>query len=700
MITKAYVMNKGMVCVAALGVTLIACSSNSVQKPPEALAKSALTPVPTLVSGLQSQYFDKAVRPQDDLYRHINGKWLDTVEIPADKARYGAFYELADASEAQLREIVDGLTNTATPPADADALKIRDLYASFMDESRLAALGITPLQSELAAIDKLNSRDAVATHIAYLAQIGVDVPLLPVVHQDNRESTRYAVDFYQSGLGLPDRDYYLKDGDDGTYKKIRNAYLQHISALLSLAGNTQSTQAAQQILQLETKLASAQWDKVINRDPIKTYNKFPLNKLAALAPGFNWPRYLQAVGVADKVDYLLISQPSYVTAYAKLLGSESLQAWKNYLKFRLVSDYAPYLSQNFVDTNFAFVGTTLRGIPANRPRWKRGLTVIESSLGEGLGKLYVAKHFPPQNKQRMEKLVNNLLAAYRESINSLDWMSPATKQAAQEKLAKFTVKIGYPAEWRDYSTLQITPNDLAGNIMRAQRFSYQRQINKLGKPIDRNEWQMTPQTVNAYYNPELNEIVFPAAILQPPFFNARADDAANYGGIGAVIGHEISHGFDDQGSQYDGDGNLRDWWSKEDHEKFAAKTSALVAQYSAYEPVPGYKVNGALTLGENIADNSGLAIAHKAYVLSLQGQSAPIMDDLTGEQRFYAGWAQVWRNKSRQQEDIRLLAVDPHSPAAFRALGAAVNQAPFYAAFDVKPGDKMYVAPEKRVTIW
>jgi predicted metalloendopeptidase len=691
-------MNKRALCVLVSGLLsgliLMACSSTHQATESGAMASA------NLVSGLQPAYFDNTVRPQDDLYRHINGKWLDNTEIPADKARYGAFYELADSAEAQLRDIVDGLVSSEPSPDDADARKIRDLYASFMDESRLGTLGISPLKSELAAIDKLNSSSAVAMHIAHLIQIGVDMPIVPFVHQDNRDSTHYAVDLYQAGLGLPDRDYYLQDGDDGTYKKIRSAYLQHITSLLKLAGHKQPDKAAQQILKLETNLARAQWDKVTNRDPIKTYNKYPLNKLAGLAPGFDWPRYLQAIGVAKKVDYLLVSQPSYVTAYAKLLRSEPLQAWQNYLKFRVVSEYAPYLSQNFVDTNFAFVGTTLRGIPTNRPRWKRGLTVIESSLGEGLGRLYVAKHFPPENKQRMEQLVSNLLAAYRESINGLDWMSPTTKQAAQEKLAKFTVKIGYPQQWRDYSTLQIVADDLVGNVMRAQRFGYQRQLNKLGKPIDRNEWQMTPQTVNAYYNPELNEIVFPAAILQPPFFNAKADDAANYGGIGAVIGHEISHGFDDQGSQYDGDGNLRDWWSKEDHEKFAAKTNALVAQYSAYEPVPGYKINGALTLGENIADNSGLAIAHKAYVLSLQGKKAPVMEGLTGEQRFYGGWAQVWRSKSRTQEDIRLLATDPHSPAPFRALGAAVNQAPFYAAFGVKPGDKMYVAPEKRVTIW
>ncbi len=685
--------------VLSLGVCcalLLACSKQS--PPPPAAASTAAA-----VSGLEARYFDATVRPQDDLYRHINGKWLDTVEIPADKARYGAFYELNDAAEAQLRSIVDGLLNDTTLSTNAEqseALKIRNLYASFMDEARLEASGLVPLQAELKAIDELQSASALTGYMAHLVQIGVNVPLVPYVHQDNRDSTRYAVDIYQAGLGLPDRDYYLQDGEDGTYKKAREAYREHIAGMLSMAGHQQAKEAAQKILVLETKLAKAQWDKVTNRDPVKTYNKYALNELSKLAPGIDWPVLLQSSGAAGKVDYLLVSQPSYVTAYGRLLNGEALATWKSYLQWRVVSDYAPYLPKAFVDSNFAFAGTTLRGVPENRPRWKRGLSLLESAIGEGLGKLYVEKHFPPENKQRMETLVGNLLTAYQQSIDTLDWMSDATKQAAKDKLAKFTVKVGYPQQWRDYSSLKIVADDLVGNVMRAQQFEYQRQINKLGKPIDRTEWQMTPQTVNAYYNPELNEIVFPAAILQPPFFNAQADDAVNYGGIGAVIGHEISHGFDDQGSQYDGDGNLRDWWTKEDHDKFAAKTKALVAQYAAYEPVPGYKVNGELTLGENIADNSGLAIAHKAYLISLNGKAAPMMDGLTGEQRFFGGWAQVWRNKSRDKEAIRLLATDPHSPAQFRAWGAAVNQAGFYSAFDVKSGDRMYLPPEQRVSIW
>ncbi len=687
-------MKYRLLSLATACTLLVACSKSG---PPSSQAATPTAPV----SGLNSSYFDSAVRPQDDLYRHINGKWLDSVEIPADKARYGSFYELADSAEAQLRALVESLQQAA--PTDADAIKVRDVYASFMDEARLQTLGLQPLQAQLQAIDKLDSPAAIARHMASLVQIGVNVPLTPYIHQDNRDSTRYAVDIYQSGLGLPDRDYYLKQ-DDAAFKKAREGYRQHIVNLFALAKLEQGEAAAAQVLKLETSLARAQWDKVVNRDPIKTYNKFLLSELPKVSASFNWADYMQALGVAGKVDYLLISQPSYVTAVTQLLNKEPLQTWQTYLKWQVLSAYAPYLSKEFVDEDFAFTGKTLRDIPENRPRWKRGLSVVESSVGESLGKLYVDKHFPAANKQRMEALVANLLTAYRQSIDTLDWMSDATKQASREKLAKFTVKIGYPDKWRDYSSLQIRADDLVGNVMRAQQFEYQRETSKLGKPIDRDEWHMTPQTVNAYYNPELNEIVFPAAILQPPFFNAQADDAVNYGGIGAVIGHEISHGFDDQGSQYDGDGNLRDWWTKEDHAKFAAKTKALVAQYAAYEPVKGYHINGELTLGENIADNSGLAIAYKAYRLSMNGKPANeqeiLLDGLTGDQRLFAGWAQVWRGKSREKEAIRLLTVDSHSPAAFRAWGAPVNQNAFYAAFDVKPGDKMYLAPEQRVSIW
>jgi predicted metalloendopeptidase len=467
-----------------------------------------------------------------------------------------------------------------------------------------------------------------------------------------------------------------------------------------MAGDKNAAAKAEKIIALETELAKVQWTKVENRDPVKTYNKLDFDKLAALTPGYGWNTYLKDIGAAGKIDYVIVSQPSYLAGFNEVLKKTDLDTWKAYFTAHLLYSYADFLSKEWVDANFGFKGTVLRGVPENEPRWKRGVTLTERALGEAIGKIYVAQHFPPAYKARMETLVRNLLEAYRRSIDTLDWMGPQTKKEAQAKLAKFTPKIGYPNKWRDYSSLQISRDDLVGNVMRANNFAHDYDINKLGKPIDRDEWLMPPQTVNAYYNPEMNEIVFPAAILQPPFFDPNADDAANYGGIGGVIGHEISHGFDDQGSQYDGDGNLRDWWTKEDHERFAAKTRALIDQYNGYSPIEGYYVNGALTLGENIADNSGLAIAYKAYHLSLNGREAPVIGGLTGDQRLFMGWAQVWRAKLRDQYSLVLLKTDPHSPPRFRANGALQNQPAFYKAFNVKEGDRMYLPPEKRVTIW
>lgn len=678
---------------AVIIFTLAACTK------PELQNISAGTSSSSLKSGIATQYFEKNVRVQDDFYRHVNGKWLDTAVIPADRARWGSFDKLRDDAQMELRQLIETVARDPNRREGTEAQKIGDLYNSFMDEASLDQLDLTPLQGEYARINAITDKQQIPALIAHLASIGVNTPYVPYVHQDNRDSTRYVVDLYQDGLGLPDRDYYLKTDD----KKLSDAlhkYQTHITTMLGMAGDREAKNEAVTIVALETALAKVQWTKVENRDPVKLYNKVALNDLPALAPGYNWKAYLSEADIAGKTDYLIVSQPSYITGFNKALQDTPLPVWKAYFRWHLLSDYAPYLSKRFVDENFAFNGTVLRGVPENEPRWKRGVRVVEQSIGEGLGKLYVARYFPPSSKKRMEELVGNLLKAYRQSIDTLDWMSPATKKQAQAKLAKFTPKIGYPNKWRDYSRLSISPSDLVGNIMRAQSFEYQRNINKLGKPIDREEWEMTPQTVNAYYNPEKNEIVFPAAILQPPFFNARADDAVNYGGIGAVIGHEISHGFDDQGSQYDGDGNLNNWWTKEDHEKFKARTRVLIAQYNAYEPVPGYHVNGELTLGENIADNSGLAIAFKAYKLSLNGQEAPVIDGLTGEQRLFMGWAQVWRGKIRQNEQIRLLKVDPHSPVSVRGTAPVKNQSAFFAAFNVKPGDGMWVPPEKRVTIW
>ncbi|WP_293368524.1 M13-type metalloendopeptidase [Nevskia sp.] len=655
-------------------------------------------PVAPLSSGIDGSHIDAAIRPQDDLYRHLSGKWLESFEIPADKARYGSFTKLSDDSEANLKAIIEAAAAIPEVKPGTEAQQIGDLFKSYLDEAKVEAVGLKPLAETLRTIEQMTDKALVPGTMATLSMIGVGSPFVPFVHQDNKDSTKYIVDVYQYGLGLPDRDYYLKDTEK--YVQTRMQYQAHIEKMLGLAGDKDAAAKAKAIFGFETELAKIQWDKVENRDPVKTYNKFELAKLAELAPGFDFSAWLAAGGMTGKLDYLIVSQPTYVTGVAKLLKSAPLATWKAYFQWRVLSEFAPYLPKAFVDENFAFFGSALRGIPENRPRWKRGVELVEGSIGEALGKLYVEKHFPPDSKARMETLVTNLQAAYKSSIDTLPWMSEATKKEAQTKLAKFSPKIGYPSKWKDYSKLIIAPDDLIGNVARARALSYQMELAKLGKPIDREEWGMTPQTVNAYYNPEKNEIVFPAAILQPPFFTAAADDAVNYGGIGAVIGHEISHGFDDQGSQYDGDGNLRQWFTEDDLKNFKERTTALVAQYAAYEPVKGYHVNGELTLGENVADLSGLAIAYKAYKLSLGGKEAPVIDGLTGDQRFYLGWAQVWRSKEREAETIRRLTVDPHSPPDVRGNATLVNQAGFYEAFGVKEGDKMYVAPEARVSIW
>jgi predicted metalloendopeptidase len=663
---------------------------------PVAAAMPSSASAGQMSTGIDMQNFDQAVRPQDDFYRYVNGTWLKKTEIPSDKAGWGSFYEIRDAIQPQLRALIE---DAAKNGSDAEAKKIGDLFASFMDEARLETLGLKPLEGEFKKIDALKDKKQIPALIAHYNRIGVAAPYDVGVHQDNKDATKYVVDFSQSGLGLPDRDYYLKD-DDAKLKEIRAKYLAHIEKMLAMSGDKKAAANAKAILALETELAKVQWTKVELRDPVKAYNPTDVAKLNALTPGYDWKAYLTAAGIDGKVNYVIIGQPSFMKGFADVLKKTPLATWKTYFRWHLLSDNASFLPKAYDEEHFAFYSTTLRGVPQQQPRWKRAVTLVEGSIGEGLGKLYVAKYFPPEYKARMEKLVGNLLEAYRQSIDTLDWMGPETKKEALKKLSTFMPKIGYPNKWRDYSSLTIVRDDLIGNVWRANGFEYQRNMNKLGKPVDRDEWGMTPQTVNAYYNPELNEIVFPAAILQPPFFNAQADDAANYGGIGAVIGHEISHGFDDQGSQYDEKGNLRDWWTKEDHQKFEAKTKRLVEQYGAFSPVQGYNVNGELTLGENIADNSGLAIAYKAYKLSLGGKEAPVIDGFTGDQRLYMSWAQVWRGKVRDQVAIERVKTDPHSPPEFRGNGTLRNQPAFYGAFGVKEGDKMYLSPEKRVTIW
>ena len=682
--------------VAIAGVALLSACG---QKSPSAQAPAAAPPAP-LGSGIELQYVDASVRPQDDFYRHVNGKWLASFQIPADKSSYDPWDKLIDDARQQARDIIEGLQKHADP-SDPDQQKIADLYTSFMDEAVAEKLGATPLAKEFAAIEALAGKREIPALIARFNRIGVTAPFTPYVHQDAKDATKYVFDLGQDGLGLPDRDYYLQN--DAKLKEAREKYVTHVGKMLQLVGDTEAAAEAKNIMALETALAKVQWTKVANRDPVKTYNKYEFAMLANLAPGFDWPAYLAGTGVQGATDYLVIRQPSYITSFAGILAGTPLPVWKSYFRWHLLSDMSPYLSKAFVDENFSFYGTALSDIPQNRPRWKRGVGLVENSIGEGLGKIYVARYFPPESKARMDQLVKNLLAAYREDIDKLDWMSPQTRKKAQEKLAKFRPKIGYPVSWRDYSALTVSRDDLMGNVLRAHEFEYNRNLKKLGRPIDRNEWLMTPQTVNAYYNPEMNEIVFPAAVLRPPMFNPSADDAVNYGGIGAVIGHEISHGFDDEGSQYDGDGNLLGtpgWFTPDDYKRFKAKTKVLVGQYSAREPVPGFHVNGELTLGENIADNSGIAIAYKAYRISLGGKSAPGIDGLTGDQRFYMGYTHVWMQKIRTNEAILEMKTDPHSPESLRGQLPLMNQSAFYEAFGVKPGDGMYLPPEQRVTLW
>jgi putative endopeptidase len=681
--------------ISAIALLLAGATSAYAAEPAKMIASSAST---VLLSGINSKYNDASVKAQDDFYRHVNGTWLKTSEIPADRSSAGAFIDLREAVIPRLHAMTEALSKQHAKQG-TDAQKIADLYASFMDTAKIETLGLKPMQGDFDKVNSLTDKKQIPAFIAYLNLISVGAPFDIGIHQDNKDSTKYVLDVGQSGLGMPDRDYYLNN-DDAKLKETRAKYLAHIEKMLTLAGDKSPAKNATDILALETELAKIQWTKVELRDPIKAYNKIELGELDTLTPGFDWTSYLTALGAQGKLTSLMVSQPSYLTGFNKALQETSLDTWKSYFRWHLLSSTASQLPKAFDEEHFAFYGTTLSGTPSQEARWKRGVRLADAGLGESLGKLYVEKYFPAQSKEKMEKLVSNLLLAYKQSIDTLDWMSPETKKEAQAKLSTFMPKIGYPSKWRDYSALQITKGDAVGNLRKTRMFASKVELNKLGKPIDREEWGMTPQTVNAYYNPEMNEIVFPAAILQAPFFDAKADDAVNYGGIGAVIGHEISHGFDDQGAQYDGKGNLRDWWTKEDHEKFAVKTAALVKQYSSFSPIPGYNVNGELTLGENIADNSGLAIAYKAYKLSLGGKPAPVIDGLTGDQRFFMGFAQVWRGKMRDATMIVRLKTDPHSPGEIRANGTLRNMNGFYESYGVKAGDKMYLDPKDRVSIW
>ena len=671
----------------AMCLTAAAC-----MKPAERLAPPASS-----MSGLDPASFDKSVRPQDDLFRYVNGAWLNTTAIPADKASYGAFDILFDKAQADLRAIVEEAAKSPNKTPGSEAQKIGDFYESFMDEARVNELGLTPLKSELDAIDALKTKSDVARHFAHFFKLNLIVPIVGYVDGDAQEPGKDILYVLQGGLGLPDRDYYLKSDDK--LKEYREKYVGFIGNILDMAGEQAASKSAREIFVLETRLARAHWTNVENRDAVKTYNKVAIADLNKQFPGFDWTTWTTELGI-NNAPALVVSQPSYFKTFASTVNELPVDAWKPYLKASLLNGFAPYLNKALVDAEFGFYTTTLRGVNEQQPRWKRAVNAVNGNMGEMLGKLYVERHFKPAAKARMEALVANLRESYRIGIDQLEWMGPETKKQAQEKLAKFRPKIGYPNKWRDYSKLEVRKDDLVGNMIRAFIYENEYQLGKAGKPIDPEQWGMTPQTINAYYNPVRNEIVFPAAILQPPFFNLEADDAVNYGGIGAVIGHEMGHGFDDQGRRFDATGALRDWWTKADETEYMKRAKLLVEQFNEFEPLPGLHVNGELTLGENLADLTGLVISHQAYMLSLKGKDAPTIDGITADQRFYMGWAQSWKAKERDESLRQQVLTNVHSPEMYRANGPVRNVPEFYAAFGVKEGDKMFLPSARRVKIW
>ncbi|GIU28443.1 peptidase M13 [Shewanella hafniensis] len=684
---------------ASLIAGLTACNDKpaEVKAPETAKTAAAAAVTQVLGSGIEFANFDKAVRPQDDFYKYVNGTWLKNTEIPADRTSIGAFYDLREKSRDDVKAIIEEVAATPNLAAGTDEQKVADLYRSFMDTDTLNKLGVTPIQGEFDAINALKDKNELVKYFAHSQIAGAGTPMAFYIDIDAKNSSRYATHLYQYGLSLPEKDYYFNESE--RFVNIRKAYLAHIEKMFTLAGLANPKASAESILALETAIASKHWDVVENRDSTKTYNLYQVKDLPTLAPDIDWTVYLTALG-ADKQTDIIVNQPSYIQGLNEVLKTTDLATWKTYMQWQVLTHAANYLSEALDNENFDFFSKTLNGQEEQEPRWKRGVASVNGMLGEVVGKVYVKRHFTPEAKDRMQALVENLRGAYGDSIKDLTWMSDSTKVAAADKLAKFNPKIGYPNKWEDYSKLSIKADDLIGNATRASEVEHAKSLAKLGAPIDKDEWHMTPQTVNAYYNPTMNEIVFPAAILQPPFFNLAADDAVNYGGIGAVIGHEMGHGFDDQGAKFDGEGNMRDWWTEQDLKEFSARGQALIAQYDGYYVFDDLHVNGGLTLGENIGDLSGVTIAYRAYKKSLNGQEAPVIDGLTGDQRFFIGFTQIWRAKAKEEAMRNRVATDPHSPAEFRALGALSNMPEFYTTYDVKPGDAMYIAPEKRVKIW
>ena len=652
---------------------------------------------PKLGSGIDKANISQTLSPGSDFYEYVNEGWLKKTEIPPDRSNYGAFSVLEDETLAAVRAIIDEAAADTNAEAGSDRQKVGDFYRSYTDLKRRNELGIEPIKPLLAEVAAIQDKQQIMPTAASLYRRGVGGVLSTYVEPDARRSDQYALYLSQSGISLPDRDYYLKD--DARYREVQTALRAYVRDMLSAIGIEDSEKKAQQIYDLETELARVQWTNVANRDPVTTYNKMTHEDLARKVPHLQWPGFVSGAGF-EKENSVIVRQVSFLEGVNKLIDSVPLETWKAYFAYQVIDSYAPILSEELEKRHFDFHETAISGVAEQKPLWRRGVEATNRVVGEMVGKLYVEKHFSPAAKARMLELVDNLKVAAASRIDQLEWMSAATKRQAREKLSKFSTKIGYPDKWKDYSKLTIKEGDIVGNYMRASQFEIGRDIDKLGSPIDRTEWHMTPQTINAYYNPLMNEIVFPAAILQPPFFNMQADDAVNYGGIGAVIGHELSHGFDDKGSQYDGDGNLRNWWSEADRTEFERRAAALVKQYNNYKPFEDMNVNGELTLGENIGDLGGLNFAYTAYQTSLDGKPAPEIDGLTGDQRFFLGWGQVWRRLYREPELRRRLLGDPHSPSRYRVNGIVSNMEAFYKAFNVKPDEAMFIPSENRVRIW
>jgi putative endopeptidase len=666
-----------------------ACGQKSIEK-------SIVEGPKLLGSGISLANMDDKVRPGDDFFSYVNGAWISRTEIPVDKGRYGAFDVLRDESQEAVKAIIEesAAGNFAN---GTDEQKVGDLYRSYLDIETRDALGMRPLIPELARIDAILNNNELAVYFASAIKRNMDVPLGFGQLADFKDPTRYSIGLFSGGLGLPDREYYLKE--DAISVELRQKYVAHIEAIFNLAGINNAASAAKKIMELETRLAEQNMPKEEARNWTKNYNAVSLNDLPSLMPNFNWEGYLSEAGL-EKIGKMIVFRTEYVKALDDILVNTDLETWKSYLKWRAVDSAATRLTSSIDAQNFEFYGKALSGTAAQRPMWRRAVNTVNRTLGEVVGKVYVKRHFPPEAKERMLILVGNLISAYEKSIKELDWMSDETKLEALDKLSKFTPKIGYPDDWRDYSALEIDAADYYGNIERAVEVEYKRQMDRHDEPVDRTEWGMTPQTVNAYYNPLLNEIVFPAAILQPPFFNLEAEEAVNYGGIGAVIGHEIGHGFDDSGANFDGDGVMRNWWTKADLTEFKNRTEKLVEQYNAFKPFDDLSINGEYTLGENIGDLSGISISLLAYKMSLDGIESPVIDGFTGVQRVFLGFGQVWSGKYRDKTLRLQIETDPHAPSKYRANGSVRNVPEFYEAFDIHEDDALYLAPKDRVKIW